>query len=70
MNEGTAQPLDGRSLIRFERRYPHSMERVWAALTEPEQLRSGSARATSSWSWSRAAGSTWSPPGPPSWSAR
>src|SRR6476620_9774162 len=38
MNEGTAQPLDGRSLIRFERRYPHSMERVWAALTEPEQL--------------------------------
>ena len=38
MNEGTAQPLEGRSLIRFERRYPHSMERVWAALTEPEQL--------------------------------
>ena len=39
MNEGTIQPLDGRSLVRFERRYPHSMERVWAALTEPDQLR-------------------------------
>ena len=38
MNEGTIQPLEGRSLVRFERRYPHSMERVWAALTEPEQL--------------------------------
>jgi uncharacterized protein YndB with AHSA1/START domain len=39
MNEGTIQPLEGRSLIRFERRYPHSVERVWAALTEPDQLR-------------------------------
>jgi uncharacterized protein YndB with AHSA1/START domain len=39
MNEGTIQPLEGRSLVRFERRYPHSVERVWAALTEPDQLR-------------------------------
>jgi uncharacterized protein YndB with AHSA1/START domain len=39
MNEGTIQPFEGRSLVRFERRYPHPVERVWAAITEPDQLR-------------------------------
>ena len=39
MREGTIQPLEGRSLVRFERRYPHPVDRVWAALTEPDQLR-------------------------------
>lgn len=29
----------GQDLIRFERRLSHSIERVWAALTEPAQLR-------------------------------
>jgi uncharacterized protein YndB with AHSA1/START domain len=29
---------DGRSYVVFERRLPHSIERVWAALTEPDQL--------------------------------
>jgi uncharacterized protein YndB with AHSA1/START domain len=38
MNKGTIEPIEGRSLVRFERRYPHPVERVWAALTEPEQL--------------------------------
>ena len=29
---------DGRSFVVFERRLAHSVERVWAAITEPEQL--------------------------------
>jgi uncharacterized protein YndB with AHSA1/START domain len=29
---------DGRPAVRFERVYPHSAERVWAAVTEPDQL--------------------------------
>ncbi len=29
---------DGQTAIHFERRIPHPIERVWAALTEPEQL--------------------------------
>jgi hypothetical protein len=29
---------DGRSYVLFERRLPHSIERVWAALTEPDRL--------------------------------
>ena len=30
---------DGRDLIRFERRFAHPIEAVWAALTDEEQLR-------------------------------
>jgi len=33
---GTAE--DGRAFIRFQRTLGHSPERVWAALTEPEQI--------------------------------
>lgn len=29
---------DGQSVLRFERRLAHPIERVWAALTEPDQL--------------------------------
>jgi hypothetical protein len=30
--------VDGRDALRLERRLPHSVERVWRALTEPEEL--------------------------------
>ena len=29
---------DGRSFVLFERQFAHSIERVWAAITEPDQL--------------------------------
>jgi len=29
---------DGRSVLRMERRYPHAVEKVWRAVTEPEHL--------------------------------
>ena len=29
---------DGKVVIRFERRYDHPIERVWAALTQPDQM--------------------------------
>lgn len=35
---GTYLELDGRPAVRFERTYPHPVERVWAAVTEPDQL--------------------------------
>ena len=35
---GTYLEHDGRPAVRFERTYPHSVERVWAALTEPGEL--------------------------------
>lgn len=35
---GTFETLDGKPAVRFERRYPHPVERVWRAVTEPEQL--------------------------------
>ena len=35
---GTYLELDGRPAVRFERSYPHPVERVWAAVTEPDQL--------------------------------
>lgn len=37
--DGTLETLDGRSRIRFERRLSHPVERVWAALTEPGEMR-------------------------------
>ena len=37
--DGTVERTDdGRYLIAFERRLPHSVARVWAALTEPGEL--------------------------------
>lgn len=35
---GTYLEHDGRPAVRFERTYPHSVERVWAAITEPGEL--------------------------------
>jgi len=40
MNEGTLETRpDGRSHLRFERRIGHPVDRVWAALTEPDRIR-------------------------------
>jgi uncharacterized protein YndB with AHSA1/START domain len=36
---GTVEKLEGRHVLRFERRLGHPVEKVWSALTEPEQLR-------------------------------
>jgi uncharacterized protein YndB with AHSA1/START domain len=38
MRTGTQQIVDGRPALRFERRLPHSVERVWRAVTEPSEL--------------------------------
>ena len=35
---GTYETIDGKPAVRFERRYPHPVDRVWRAVTEPEQL--------------------------------
>ncbi len=35
---GTIQEIDGRAVIRFERRFAHPVERVWDAITRPEQI--------------------------------
>ena len=35
---GTYETIDGKPAVRFERRYPHSVDRVWQAVTEPEEL--------------------------------
>jgi uncharacterized protein YndB with AHSA1/START domain len=38
--DGTLEKLDdGRRRLRFERRLAHPVDRVWAALTEPEKMR-------------------------------
>jgi uncharacterized protein YndB with AHSA1/START domain len=37
--DGTLQTRDGRHVLRYERRLGHPIERVWAALTEPSELR-------------------------------
>ncbi len=38
MTDGTLETIDGRRALRFERRLPHSPERVWRAVTEPAEL--------------------------------
>ena len=35
---GARATVDGRPALRFERRLPHSIERVWRAVTEPAEL--------------------------------
>jgi uncharacterized protein YndB with AHSA1/START domain len=35
---GTYTTVDGRPALRFERRYPHAVEVVWRAISEPDQL--------------------------------
>jgi uncharacterized protein YndB with AHSA1/START domain len=37
--DGTLETRDGRHLLRYERRLAHPVERVWAAITEPDELR-------------------------------
>jgi uncharacterized protein YndB with AHSA1/START domain len=37
-SDGTIEKIDGRYVLRFERRLDHPVERVWSALTRPEQL--------------------------------
>lgn len=37
-DRGTYLELDGRPAVRFRRTYPHPVERVWAAVTEPAEL--------------------------------
>lgn len=36
---GTLQLIDGRQVLRFERRLAHPVKKVWRAITEPGQLR-------------------------------
>jgi uncharacterized protein YndB with AHSA1/START domain len=38
MIDGTLQTIDGRPALRFERRFAHPVERVWRAVTAPEEL--------------------------------
>ena len=35
---GNLVTLDGRPALRFERRYSHPMERVWRAVTDPDEM--------------------------------
>lgn len=36
--EGTLVTIDGRPVLRFERRYRHPIERVWRAITDPAEM--------------------------------
>ena len=36
--DGTLERRDGRYILRYERRLRHPLDRVWAAITEPEQI--------------------------------
>jgi uncharacterized protein YndB with AHSA1/START domain len=36
--DGTVEQVDGRTVLHFERRFRHPIERVWDALTRPEEL--------------------------------
>jgi uncharacterized protein YndB with AHSA1/START domain len=38
MRTGTQETIDGRPALRFERRLTHPIERVWRAVSEPEEL--------------------------------
>jgi uncharacterized protein YndB with AHSA1/START domain len=38
MIDGTLETIDGRPALRFERALPHSVERVWRAVSEPAEL--------------------------------
>jgi uncharacterized protein YndB with AHSA1/START domain len=38
MDRGTYVEHDGRPAVRFQRTYPHPIERVWSAVTEPDEL--------------------------------
>jgi uncharacterized protein YndB with AHSA1/START domain len=38
MDRGTYVEYEGRPAVRFERTYGHSVDRLWAAITEPDEL--------------------------------
>ena len=38
-DDGTYLELDGRPAVRFERIYDHPVARVWAAVTDPDEMR-------------------------------
>lgn len=38
-DDGTYLEIDGRPAVRFQRFYPHPVERVWRAVTAPDELR-------------------------------
>jgi uncharacterized protein YndB with AHSA1/START domain len=38
-DHGTYLEIDGRPAVRFERIYPHPRERVWQAVTSPDEMR-------------------------------
>lgn len=38
MTDGTLETIDGRPVLRFERVPPHSVDRVWRAVSEPAEL--------------------------------
>jgi uncharacterized protein YndB with AHSA1/START domain len=38
MDRGTLVDHDGRPAVRFRREYSHRVERLWAAITEPDEL--------------------------------
>ena len=38
MTDGTLERIDGGARLRFERSFAHSVERVWDAITKPEEL--------------------------------
>jgi uncharacterized protein YndB with AHSA1/START domain len=37
-NYGTVEKIHGRWVLRFERRFPHPRDKVWDAITRPEQI--------------------------------
>ena len=39
MNDGTLETIEARPALRFERRLGHSVERVWRAISDPDELR-------------------------------
>lgn len=38
MDRGTYVELDGRPAVRFQRSYDHPVERLWSAITDPDEL--------------------------------
>lgn len=38
MTDGTLETIGGRPALRFERRLPHTVERVWRAVSDPAEL--------------------------------
>ena len=38
MKDATLETIDGRPALRFERHLPHSVDRVWRAVSEPAEL--------------------------------